>query len=88
MNREQAVLVAGIVAVEAVEAKNCEPTNRVGYNGACQGDARCEWSAAIECEAGTLVAYYYTTNEQDAEMSAHEGDGSVIDWVIDRYEVT
>lgn len=87
MTREQAIAVCGLAAVEEVEADNCEPTNVVGSNGACQGDDLTEWSASVWCDAGTLICYYYTTNEQDAEMAAHDGDGSVIDWTVAGYEV-
>lgn len=92
LSREQAVEIVGEAAVNAVESKNCEPTNRVGYNGACQGDTECEWSASVSCkdETGldvTLTAYYYTTNEQDQLMAECDGDGSVIDWEINGYVV-
>ena len=92
LTREQAVAIVGEEATKAVEAKNCEPTNRVGYNGACQGDAFCEWSASVSAtntdgDDVTLVAYYYTTNEQDQIMAENSGDGSYIDWEIAGYEV-
>lgn len=92
LSREQAVEIVGEAAVSAVESKNCEPTGRVGYNGACQGDEECEWSASEACkdETGldvTLVAYYYTTNEQDQLMAECDGDGSAIDWTISGYVV-
>lgn len=92
LTRAQAVEIVGEAAVAKVEAKNCEPTNRVGYNGACQGDDLCEWSAGVKCEDKngtdcTLVAYYYTTNEEDQAMADAGGDGSVIDWEIDGYEI-
>lgn len=92
LNREQAVEIIGEQVVAAAESANCEPTNRVGYNGACQGDVLCEWSASasgadtagVDC---TVVAYYYTTNEQDETMAAQDGDGAAIDWVISGYEI-
>ncbi len=92
LTREQAVAIMGEEAMKAVEAKNCEPTNRVGYNGACQNDNLCEWSASVGCEDAngserSLVAYYYTTNEQDQIMAENSGDGSCIDWEIAGYEV-
>lgn len=87
LTREQAVEEVGEEAVKAVEAKNCEPTNRVGYNGACQGDASCEWSASVRVGDVVLTAYYYTNNEQDAAMAAQDGDGSAIDWEIAGYEI-
>ena len=92
LTREQAVTIVGEATVDKVERENCEPTGRVGYNGACQGDALCEWSASVSCEDKdgndcTLVAYYYTTNEQDQAMADADGDGSAIDWEIAGYEV-
>ena len=92
MTREQALAAVSAQAVDAVERKNCEPTGRVGYNGACQGDALCEWSASVRCKDKdgndcTLAAYYYTTNEQDEVMAANSGDGSYIDWEIAGYEI-
>lgn len=89
--REQAVAIVGESAVSKVESKNCEPTNRVGYNGSSQGDNLCEWSASVSCEDSdgddcTLVAYYYTTNEQD-DVMAETGDGSAINWEIEGFEI-
>lgn len=92
LTREQAVAIVGAEAVEKVGRENCEPTGRVGYNGACQGDAFCEWAASVSATNAdgddvTLVAYYYTSNEQDEIMAANDGDGSYIDWEIAGYEV-
>jgi len=92
LSREQAVEIVGEAAVDAVERKNCEPTGRVGYNGACQGNEECEWSASVACNDGdgldvTLTAYYYTTNEQDQLMAECDGDGSVIDWEINGFSI-
>lgn len=89
LTREQAIAIVGVAAVEKVEAENCEPTNRVGFNGACQGDDECEWSAFIGCEdlSGEkcrLTAYYYTTNEEDELIGE---DGSSITWVIHHFSV-
>lgn len=88
LSREQAIMLVGLAAVEQVEGKNCEQTNRVGYNGACQNDDWCEWSASVSCEDQdgdiiTLTAYYYTNNEQDEII----GDGGSIDWEIEGHEV-
>ena len=87
MTREQVVAAVGEESVGKLERKNCEPTNR-----ACQSDDLCEWSASVSCEDKdgndcTLVAYYYTTNEQDQAMADACGDGSAIDWEIAGYEV-
>ena len=91
LTRQQVIELVGEEAVTELEGENCEPTGRVGYNGACQGDDSCEWSASIHCEASdgqgcTLVAYYYTSNEEDQEI-ADAGDGGAIDWQITGYEV-
>ena len=90
LTREQAVAIVDEAAVDKVERENCEPTNRVGYNGACQGDDLCEWSASVRCQdkdgdACTLLAYYYTTNEQDQAMA--DSDGSAVEWEIAGYEI-
>lgn len=89
LTREQAIELVGIKAVEAAEAKGCEPTNRVGYNGAMQGDDLIEWSSGASCEdkAGSecsVIAYYYTSQE---EVDAAGDDLSNVDWVIAGYEV-
>jgi len=87
LTREQAIEKVGIEAVEKVDAENCEPTNRVGFNGDCQGDDLTEWSASIKVGDSVLVAYYYTSNEQDQVMADYDGDGSAIDWTIDHYAI-
>lgn len=92
LTRDQAVAIVGIEAVNAVEATNCEPTNRVGYNGATQGDDLTEWSASASAEDKdgikcTVIVYYYTTQDDDRAMSDAGGDGSVINWTIAGYEV-
>jgi hypothetical protein len=91
LTREQAIEIVGLEAVAKVEDKSCEPTHRVGYNGACQGDDLTEWSAWVGCEDKggydcTLLAYYYTTNEEDQAI-ADASDGAAIDWEIAGYEV-
>lgn len=92
LTREQVVAILGEQVVDTVERKNCEPTNRVGYNGECQGDDLCEWSAAVVCKDNdgldvVLTAYYYTTNEDDRIMSENDGDGSCINWEIEGFEI-
>lgn len=91
LTREQAVAIVGETAVDAVESEDCEPTNRVGYNGACQGNDLTEWSASTRCQDTdgnnvTLVAYYYTTNAQD-KVIAETGDAGFINWEIEGFEV-
>lgn len=93
LNREQAAAVVGEKLVDALERKNCEPTSRVGYNGACHGDDLCEWTASIIGEDTdgnevVLTAYYYTTNEQDQIMADNSDDGSCIDWTIKGFEIS
>lgn len=87
LTREQAVEIVGEIAVSKAEEKNCEPTNRVGYNGACQGDELTEWSASVAVGDDTLTVYYYTSNEDDQIMADNDGDGSYIDWVVAGYEI-
>lgn len=87
MTREQVVEMFGEEVVAKLERENCEPTNRVGFNGACQGDASTEWKASIKVGDQYLEAYYYTTNEQDERMAECEGDGSAINWEIEFYTV-
>lgn len=89
LTREQAVAIVGEAAVSKAEAANCEPTNRVGYNGACQGDAEIEWSASASAEDKdgtdcTVTAYYYTSQE---EIDAAGDDLSSVHWTIAGYEV-
>jgi hypothetical protein len=89
LTRKQAVAIVGEAAVAKAEAANCEPTGRLGYNGACHGDEEIEWSAGasatdrdgIEC---TVRVYYYTSQ---VEIDSAGDDLSNIDWVIDGYLV-
>ena len=88
LTREEAIKIAGEAAVNAVETENCDFTNRVGYNGSCQGDSEVEFSAAVKCadadgDEATLVVYYYQSAE--AVDSAQElGD---LDWQVEGYEI-
>lgn len=89
LTRAQAVAIVGETAVAQAEAANCEPTNRVGYNGAIQDDSLIEWSAsaAAEDNDGTecsVKVYYYTTQ---AEIDAAGDDLSNVNWEIAGYEV-
>lgn len=93
LTREQAIEQAGIKTVIKADNENCEPTNIVGYNGACQCDELTEWAAdasfvsedGYECN---LRAYYYTTNDQDEAISNAGGDGGAVDWVVEGYEIS
>ena len=89
LTREQAIAIVGELAVDKVDRENCEPTNRVGYNGACQDDELIEWAASVLCADKDgyecrVRAYYYTTNE---EIDAAGADLSNVDWEISGYEV-
>lgn len=93
MTRAQAIQEAGLAAVEAVERENCEPTNRVGYNGSCQGDDLIEWSASVpytdkDGDDATLIMYYYTDDE-DEKFATETDDWGGVDWddKIAGYEV-
>ncbi len=92
ITREQAIAIVGLAAVEKVEALNCEPTNRVGFNGGCQGNSLTEYSATVSAEdtdgdSCNLTAYYYLKKDQEDKLAEAEGDGSAIDWVIDHYSI-
>ena len=92
LTREQAIETVGADAVNRVDREGCEPTNRVGYNGACQGDDLTEWSASVSCKDKdgnecVLLAYYYTDNDDDQAIGDADGDGSAIDWEIAGYEI-
>lgn len=92
LTREQAVAIVSESAVDKVERENCQPTNRMGYNGTCQGDDLCEWSCSVRCKDTngddcTLVAYYYITNEEEQAMADADGDGSAINWEIAGFEI-
>lgn len=92
LTREQAMAIVGAKAVEKVERENCEPTNRVGYNGSCQNDDLTEWSASVSCQDQdgndvTLVAYYYTDDADEKLVEEVGGDWGAIDWEINGYEI-
>lgn len=76
LTRQEAIARVGLAAVEAVERKNCDPTNRVGFNGACQSDDFIEWSASHSCEADGLpvvLEVYYFTDSEDEVIAAEDG---------------
>lgn len=93
MTRDEAIKAVGIEAVEAVERINCEPTNRVGYNGNTQNDPTIEWEATYQLpenadEYDHISAYYYTdADETDRIAEETGGDLSGLDWTIDHYEI-
>ena len=89
LTRAEAVAIVGESAVSKADAANCEPTNRVGYNGAIQGDDLIEWSGSASAEdkdgtACTVTAYYYTSQD---EIDTAGDDLSNVDWTISGYEV-
>lgn len=87
LTRDQAIEIVGADAVAKVDQENCDFTNRVGYNGSCQGDNEVEFSASVRAEDRDgndvlLIAYYY----HDAEAV----DGNELDCLelkIRGYEV-
>jgi hypothetical protein len=89
LTREQAIEIAGLETVLKVESLNCEPTSRLQTDG----DESTEWSASVRFDTDedaytkTLVAYYYTTPEQNKILEEYDGDGSYIDWEINGYEI-
>ena len=88
LNRDQAIAIVGLAAVDAVEARNCEPTGRAGYNGVRQGDSQTEWCASVNAgDDRRLEAIYYTSAEQDQTMADAGGDGAAINWTVDHYVV-
>ena len=93
MTKKEAIKAVGIEAVKAVENINCEPTNRVGYNGNTQGDPTIEWSATYELPENddlySHITVYYYTDADEADRIAEEtgGDLSGLDWTIDHYEI-
>ena len=71
-SRDEVIAIVGIEAVEKAERGPYVMTNRVGYNGACQGDELTEWCAALPCKDNdgyncTLEVYCYTTNQEDEQ---------------------
>lgn len=90
LNRDEAVKLVGEDVVKAAENESCEPTNRVGYNGSCQGDELIEWMSSAEGVDGDgndvqLQVYFYTNQEQ--EKTAEEDGWDFITWEIEGYEV-
>jgi hypothetical protein len=84
LTREQAIEIAGSEIVKKLDYVNCEPTSRLQ----CDGDDSTEYTASLETANGeTLIAYYYTTPEQEQTIADADADGSAIDWEINGYEV-
>lgn len=85
LTREEAIQQAGIAAVAAVEALDCDYTNRVQTDG----DDAVEFAASVpfgetkEAYPHTLIAYYY----QDPADLEDCDDLSSLDWTIAGYGV-
>jgi hypothetical protein len=82
LTREQAVSIIGRDAVDQVDAENCDYTNRVGYNGSCQGDDDVEFAASVETADGKITAYYYQTAQDVDAISLY-----LLNWTVYGYEV-
>lgn len=85
LNKDQAIAIVGEEAVNKIEHAVAEPTGRVGFNGACQGDDSTEWIAVQKCKTVSgddayLYAYYYTSNKQDENLDS-------VNWKIAGYQV-
>ena len=77
LTREQAIEIVGADAVSAVEAKNCDFTNRVMDGGMV------EFAASVVTSEGVLTAYYYQT-----QTALDAADGlDALDWEIEGWEV-
>ena len=87
LTREQIITIVGKEIVNKLDYVNCEPTSRLQTDG----DTSTEWSASIRFDSAkdsctkTLIAYYYTTPEQDQIMA--DNGGSSINWEINGYEI-
>jgi beta-glucanase (GH16 family) len=86
LTREQAIEAAGLDAVNAVERISCDPTNIIGYNGSCQGDALIEWSARHALADGAVLTAYYYTSAAD-EALADESGWDNVDFDVAGYTV-
>jgi hypothetical protein len=89
LTRQQAIEIAGEEIVNKLDYVNCEPTSRLQTDG----DDSTEYSASIRFDSKddtytkTLIAYYYTTPEQETKLAENDGDGSCINWEINGYEI-
>lgn len=88
--REEIINLIGEDAVKQLDAESCAPTNRAGFNGACQDDDQIEWSATVRVEHDDferLTAYYYTSACDEATAEASDGDWGAVDFKIDHYSL-
>lgn len=84
MTRKQAIEIAGIKAVKAVEAVNCQPTSRLQ----CDEDNDIEYSACVVLDNGSvLTAYYYMDRDWYESLDEDEDAEELCDWEIHGYEI-
>lgn len=84
MTREEAISYAGIDAVKAVEAAECDFTNRVTEGTEWQDWD--EFAASVDLhneDNEHLIAYYYQKKE---DVSATD-DLSSLTWVVDHFSL-
>lgn len=77
-SRDEVIAIVGIETVEKAERGPYVMTNRVGYNGACQGDELIEWYAALPCKDNdgcdcTLEVYCYMTDQENEQSIIDDG---------------
>jgi hypothetical protein len=88
INREQAIAVAGIEAVEKVESENCDFTNRVDSVLDLEGVIEFTASVRFFDKDGyerTLTMYYYP---DAAQVTDCDGDLGRVDWdCVNGYEI-
>lgn len=86
LSREQAILKAGIAAVEKLDNKNCEATNRVMGDHSDLVEYAASVKVEIEEDGDTyvyiLTAYYYPTKD---ELEAAGDDLGNLNWSIEGY---
>lgn len=85
ITREEAISIAGIDAVENVETKDCDYTNRIQTDG----DEGIEFSSSVifideDDYERTLITYYYQYQE---DIDAVENNLELLDWTIYGYEI-
>ncbi len=84
LSRDEAIKLAGIENVLAVEKMNCEPTSR------CQtdGDNDIEYKASMLLPNGdTLTAYYYMDGDWYEALPEETNAEDLCDWEIHGWEI-
>jgi hypothetical protein len=83
LTRDEVISRVGLATVSALDAENCDFTNRVQTDG----DTRVEFSASVDAvsddEDVKLVAYYY---QEQADVDACQ-ELDQLDWAIQGYEI-